>query len=139
MFIRVIGSSTMHGFWKRLGLNTALESFMFAVESPVQPMGPPDVSAAIRLCHLELLQGRIALDDLADVTWQLSGLCRDGSTHELALVAALYFLLQDDALPQRLSYVRLDARLLAQQWMAQGYAGVGVVARFEDALFERFS
>jgi hypothetical protein len=34
--------------------------------------------------------------------------------------------------------VRLDARLLAQHWMTEGWATVALVSRFEALLHEQF-
>jgi hypothetical protein len=56
----------------------------------------------------------------------------------LALVAGLYFL-QQRAVPEPLlDAVRLDARLLAQEWMTSGKTSVSVVTRFEMMLYEQF-
>ena len=127
----------MHGFWKRLGLHTVLGQFMSAVDNPNQPKGPPDVTRAIHLAHKDLLQKSLPLIDVADTAWQLSSYCQDGGTHDLALVTALYFLANKNALPPPLEYVRRDARHRAQEWVREGRASVGVVSRFEESLFRQ--
>jgi hypothetical protein len=108
---------------------------MAAVENERQPPGPPNVSMAIRLASEDLLHQRVPPGDVADTAWQLSAYCQDGSSHDLALVMALYFLRSPEAVPKRLDALRMDARLLAQRWMTDGLASVGVVSRFEEALF----
>ena len=127
----------MHGFWKNFGLHTSLGQFMSAVENPSPPKGPPDVTGAIHLAYGELLQKQVPLGDLADAAWQLSAYCQDGSTHDLALVTALYFLGNKNALPSQMEHVRRDARHLAQEWLTKGLASMGVVGLFEEALFRQ--
>lgn len=127
----------MHGFWNRLGLHTALGQFMAAVDNPTQPQGPPDVTRAIHLAHADLLARHVPLSDVAETAWQLGAFCQDGSTHDLALVTALYFLADPHALPPSLEHVRRDARHRAQEWVTKGWASVGVAGRFEEALFQR--
>lgn len=128
----------MYEFWKQSGFESALERFMGAVENQVQPLGPPDVTTAIRLAHQDLLQQRVGLDLVADAAWQLRARIQKGSSHDLALITALYFL---QATPEQLpavGAVRMDARLSAQRWMTEGLATMAVVSRFEEALFEQF-
>lgn len=128
----------MYEYWKQFAQGLSLERFMAAVESRTPPPGPPDASAAIRLAHDQVLQGLVPLGDVASATWQLVAHFKSGSTHDLALVTALYFL-QARAVPEpRLNAVRLDARLLAQQWMTEGCASVALVSRFEASLYEQF-
>ena len=128
----------MHGYWKEFGLHTALGRFMTAVERRELPASPPDVTRAIRLAHDELLQRHVPLADIAEFAWRLSAYCQDGGSHDLALVTALHFLCDPDTLSPRLEHVRRDARHCAQEWMTQGSASMGVVSRFEEALFRRF-
>ena len=127
----------MHGNWNRFGLHTALGQFMAAMDNPDPPRGPPNVTQAIRLAHLELLGGHIPMAVVAEAAWQLSAYCQDGGTHDLALVTALFFLGNPQGLPPHLGHVRHDARLRAQEWVTQGHASVGVVGRFEEALFRQ--
>lgn len=132
-------STAMHDYWKRFSEGLSLERFMAAVENHTQPLGPPNTTAAIRLATDELLQRLVPLSDVAAVAWQMVGRFQNHSTHDLALVTALYFL-QARKVPLRtLETARRDARFLAQQWMMQGHASVDVVSRFEQALFEQFS
>ena len=128
----------MHEFWKQFADDSALERFMAAVESQAQPSGPPDVSVAIQLANNELLQRQVPLGDVADAAWALRSQYRDGSTHDLALVTAYYFLQRRALIPRQLEPIRFEARLIAQQWMTQGLASVKVVTRFEEALFQQF-
>ena len=128
----------MYEFWKQSGLDSALERFMGALESQAPPAGPPDVTAAIRLAHEDLLQHTVGLDNVADAAWQLRSRCQSGTSHDLALIIALYFLQATHEQLPSVSSVRLDARLLAQRWMTDGLASVGVVTRFEEALFQQF-
>lgn len=137
--IFVFGSSEMVEYWLQFSRGLSLERFMAAVENRSQPPGPPDTTKAIRLAHDQVLQGLVPLDDVASAAWQLVGHFKSGSTHDLALVTALYFL-QARAVPEpRLNAVRLDARLLAQQWMTEGCASVPLVSRFEESLHDQFS
>jgi hypothetical protein len=134
-----LGSSiAMHEFWKQFAVDSALERFMAAVESQAQPSGPPDVSVAIQLANKELLQRQVPLGDVADAAWALRSQYRDGSTHDLALVTAYYFLQRRALIPRQLEPIRFEARLIAQQWMTEGLASVTVVTRFEEALFQQF-
>jgi len=128
----------MFEYWKQFSLGLSLERFMAAVENRDQPQGPPDRTRAIELASRQLLQDRVPLSDVASAAWQLSGLLTRGSTHDLALVTALYFLQARREPDPRLDPIRLDARLLAQQWMTEGNASVEVVTRFEEALYSQF-
>lgn len=111
---------------------------MAAVENRSQPSGPPDTTTAIRLAHDEVLRGLVPLEDIASAAWQLTGMFSTGSTHDLALVTALYFLQARSVPEPSLDRVRLDARLLAQHWMTEGWASVATVSRFEDLLYGQF-
>lgn len=128
----------MRGIWQRYGPLTALGQFMRSVDNPSPTPGPPNVTVAIGLAHDELLGRRIPLADVADAAWDLHRHCRDGSSHDLALVTALFFLMQDEAHVSTVQPVRMEARLRAQQWSREGHASLGVVSRFEEALFQRF-
>lgn len=110
---------------------------MSAVDNPAPPKGPPDVTRAIHLAHGELLARCLPLGDVADTAWQLSAYCQDGSTHDLALVTALFYLADRNSLPRSLEHIRRDARHLAQEWVSRGWASVGVAGRFEEALFQQ--
>lgn len=128
----------MYDYWNQFAQGLSLERFMAAVENRAQPHGPPDTSTAIRLAHDQVLQRLVPLDDIASAAWQLTSHFSSGSTHDLALVTGLYFL-QARAVPEpRLNMVRLDARLLAQHWMTEGWATVALVSRFEALLHEQF-
>jgi hypothetical protein len=129
----------MFEYWNQFSLGLSLERFMAAVENRQQPLGPPDRTRAIELASRRLLQDRVPLSDVAAAAWQLSGLLAQASTHDLALVTALYFLQARREPDPRLDPIRLDARLLAQQWVTEGYASVEVVTRFEEALYSQFS
>lgn len=129
----------MHEYWKQFADGLALERFMAAVENEAQPLGPPDTTVAIRLAQDELLQGLVPPADVAAVAWQLVGRFQACSTHDLALVTALYFLQAREVPLSHLEPIRRDARFLAQHWMTNGHASVPVVTRFEQLLFEQFS
>lgn len=128
----------MFEYWKQFALGLSLERFMAAVENQAQPAGPPDRTCAIHLASHQLLQDRVPPSDVASAVWQLCGLLPRASTHDLALVTALYFLQERTEPDPRLDPIRLDARLLAQQWMTEGYASIAVVTRFEEALYSQF-
>ncbi|NBQ89906.1 MAG: hypothetical protein EBS47_05510 [Betaproteobacteria bacterium] len=128
----------MFEYWKQFALGLSLERFMAAVENESQPAGPPDRTRAIQLASRELLQDRVPSSDVAAAAWQLSSHLPTASTYDLALVAALYFLQARPEPDPRLDPVRLDARLLAQQWMTEGRASIAVVTRFEEALYSQF-
>ena len=128
----------MQEFWKQFAVDSALERFMAAVENQAPLAGPPDVTAAIQLANHELLQRQVPLGDVADAAWALRSRYKDCSTHDLALVTAFYFLQRRALMPRQLEPIRLEARLIAQQWMTQGLASVSVVTRFEEALFQQF-
>ncbi len=128
----------MFEYWKQFALGLSLERFMAAVVSRDRPSGPPDRTRAIELASRQLLQDRVPLSDVASAVWQLCGLLPRASTHDLALVTALYFLRARCEPEPRLGPIRLDARLLAQQWMTEGSASVEVVTRFEETLYSQF-
>lgn len=133
-----VSCTGMYDYWKLFSQGLSLERFMAAVENQSQPPGPPNTSEAIKLAHDQVLQSLVPFGDVASVAWQLAGHFDSGSTHDLALVTGLYFL-QARAVPEpRLNAVRMDARLLAQQWMTEGYAAVALVSRFEESLHEQF-
>jgi len=128
----------MYEYWNQFAQGLSLERFMAAVENRTQPHGPPDTSRAIKLAHEQVVQGMVPLADVASAAWQLASHFNSGSTHDLALLTGLYFL-QDRAVPEpRLDSIRLDARLLAQHWMTEGWASVALVSRFEEMLHEQF-
>ena len=128
----------MYEYWNQFAQGLSLERFMAAVENRSQPVGPPDASRAIALAHDQVLQRLVPLEDIASAAWQLASHFRSGSTHDLALLTALYFL-QARAVPEpKLNLVRLEARLLAQHWMTEGCASVETVSRFEALLYEQF-
>lgn len=127
----------MFEYWKQFAQGQSLERFMAAVENHAQPAGPPDRTRAIQLASRELLQDRVPPSDVASAAWQLCGLLPQASTHDLALVTALFFLGNPQGLPPHLAHVRHDARLRAQEWVTRGHASVGVVGRFEEALFRQ--
>ena len=128
----------MYDYWKQFTQGLTLERFMAALENQLQPIGPPDATQAIKLAHDQALQALVPVADVAAVAWQLIAHFRSGSTHDLALVTALYFL-QARAVPEpSLDRVRMQARLLAQQWMTEGHASVVIVSRFEEALHDQF-
>ncbi len=134
----IVSCIAMFEYWKQFAQGQSLERFMAAVENHAQPAGPPDRTRAIQLASRELLQDRVPPSDVASAAWQLCGLLPQASTHDLALVTALYFLQSRPEPDPRLDPIRLEARLLAQQWMTEGCASIAVVTRFEESLYTQF-
>ena len=129
----------MFDYWKQFTQDQSLERFMAALENETQPKGPPNKAMAIRLASEQLLQRQVPPADVSFAVWQLACHVQDGSTHDLALVAALYFLQARPTPEPRLDPVRVQARLLAQRWVLEGEASVAIVSRFEETLFSQFS